>query len=169
MSRQAPPVPTFEEARDVVLAHGVEPADMQRLIGGLHQMVMPSAPRDDTIIEQLFRMAAGVLRDDVRTFWRIARTRPVLTPHLQNVAQPFWQEKWDQHKADPCPVCFAEHGENVVWDGPMNSEYPTRCNHWLCCGCWQNLVEHSPGPVQCPVCREDVTDWAVGHYGDTEE
>ena len=163
-ARPAPPVPSFEEARDVVRAHGLEHFDMHRIIDGLHQMVMPSAPQDETTLQMLFRMGAGVLRDDVRTFWRIAGTRPVLSPHLQEVARPFWQEKWDQHKTDPCPVCFAERGEEVVWDGPMNSAYPTRCNHRLCTACWQNLVDHTPGAVRCPVCREDVTDWAMGHY-----
>ena len=129
----------------------------------------PTAPRDERTCTQLLRMAAGILRDDVRTFWRVAGTRPVLSPHLQDVARPFWQEKWDQHKNDPCPVCLAEHGGNDVWDGPMNSDIPTRCNHWLCTACWDGVANAGQGQVRCPVCREDVTDWAVRYLESDED
>ena len=157
-------VPSLDEAQDLIMSHYIDPSDIGTVMAGLQGTYMPGSPTTETNGVALLRMAAGLLRDDVRCFWRISRTRPVMSPYLQEVARPFWQEKWDQHKADPCPVCFAERGDNVVWDGPMNSAYPTRCNHWLCTACWQNLVDHTPGAVRCPVCREDVTDWAMGHY-----
>ena len=89
----------------------------------------------------------------------MADPRPVLTPWLRENHRAFWQEKWDQHENDPCPVCLVEHGGDDVWDGPMNSDIPTRCNHWLCTACWHGLANVAAG-VFCPVCREDVTEWA---------
>ena len=156
-------VPTIDEAQDIIIAHQAEPCDVGPVMCGLQGAFLAHAPPTENVGADLLCMAAGLLRDDVRTFWNIAGTRPVLTEHLRQVARPLWQEKWDQHKNDPCPICLTEHGGDDVWDGPMNSDIPTRCNHWLCTACWDGLVETRPEEVRCPVCREDVTEWS-GRY-----
>ena len=154
-------IPSLDETQDLILAHQVEPADIGEVVRKLHDTYASGTARNIESCATFLQMAAGLLRDDVRTFWKVAGTRPVLSPHLMTVARPLWQEKWDQHKDDACPVCLTEHGGDDVWDGPMNSDIPTRCNHWLCTACWDGLVESRPDEVRCPVCREDVTDWAA--------
>ena len=151
-------IPSLDETQDLILAHQVGPDDIGEVVRRLYATY--ASPRNVESLSTFLQMAAGLLRDDVRTFWNIAGTRPVLTAHLREVARPLWQEKWDQHKDEPCPICLTEHGGNDVWDGPMNSDLPTRCNHWLCTACWDGLVDTRPDEVRCPVCREDVTEWA---------
>ena len=69
---------------------------------------------------------------------------------------------------ESCPVCFEKFSrENwVLKDGPSNSDFETECCHWLCVDCWTNIYEH--GNHQCPICREDVSEWLTQHYGSDE-
>ncbi len=84
----------------------------------------------------------------------------------ENMADPtLWREKWVQFKEDPCPVRLVEHDGNTVQDWPMNSDIPTRCNHWLGVGCWEEIA-HRDEIVRCPLCREDVTEFAERHRED---
>lgn len=66
---------------------------------------------------------------------------------------------------EECPVCFRSE-EEIVWDGPCNSDVPTKCSHWLCTECWMEIrakarCRHCKylREVLCPLCREDITEW----------
>jgi hypothetical protein len=62
-----------------------------------------------------------------------------------------------------CAICFkSETDATLTRDGPLNSAYPTRCSHWLCEGCWQDLRDR--GITRCPQCREDVSEWLFVKY-----
>ncbi len=98
-------------------------------MGHLLATLAPDTERTERVCEEFMRMAAEVLRDDTPLLYRIAGTRPMLAAGMTD--QALSQEKWDQFKDEPCPVYL-----RVSWDGPMNSEIPTRCNHWLCVECW---------------------------------
>ncbi len=50
----------------------------------------------------------------------------------------------------------------------MNSNIPTRCNHWLCVDCWVEMTDHDE-IVRYSVCRDDVKDWADRMASDGEE
>ena len=97
--------------------------------------------------------------------------RPILQ-QLKITDRAAWQRIWDDGRVAQCPVCHAERGPGVIWDGPMNGDVPTRCPHFLCTACWQNLYdryqEGRTAEVRCPICRDDVNRWAE-RYGETEE
>ena len=42
------------------------------------------------------------------------------------------------------------------WDSPMNSYVSTRCTHWACEGCWEQI---SRADRCCPVCHDDLEEW----------
>ena len=46
----------------------------------------------------------------------------------------------------------------------MNSDVPTRCNHWLCIGCWAEISERDR---RCPICCDDLTAW-LRRFADDE-
>jgi hypothetical protein len=90
--------------------------------------------------------------------------RPILQD-LYFTDRAAWQRIWDEQGRVPeCPVCHTERGPDMITDGPMNSDVPTRCPHFLCTACWQNLYnryeEGHTEEVRCPICRDDVTRWA---------
>ena len=62
-----------------------------------------------------------------------------------------WVRLWDRHRPEECPVCLQVPD---LWDGPLNSDVPTRCSHWACVDCWARVAEYDG---RCPVCREDVS------------
>jgi hypothetical protein len=54
-------------------------------------------------------------------------------------------------------------------DGPLNSDCITECIHWACASCWENIYENGNGNTyKCPFCREDISEWLIGHYGRCE-
>ncbi len=57
------------------------------------------------------------------------------------------------------------HEKPAVWDGPMNSDIPTRCAHWLCVPCWARIAARDR---RCPICREDLTMWVRRHDAEGE-
>jgi hypothetical protein len=64
-----------------------------------------------------------------------------------------------------CPIC-CESG--VVWEGPLNSDRPTRCVHWACSQCWREL--RHLGDFRCPFCRDSVQEWQLDlEFGDNLE
>ena len=85
--------------------------------------------------------------------------RPLITPQWAE-ENP---EEWDRHWRMPevCPVCHEKPvDKGDLWDGPMNSDIPTRCTHFLCVQCWTNVAARDD-VVRCPVCRDDVTEFAA--------
>ena len=80
-------------------------------------------------------------------------TRPLVTPHMRVTNRLEWERLWDLHKTGDCPVC---HEKPDIWNGPMNSDVPTRCIHWACTSCWEMIAERDR---RCPICREDLSAW----------
>ena len=80
-------------------------------------------------------------------------TRPLITPRMREENKQEWDRLWHLNKTEECPVC---HEKPDIWNGPMNSDVPTRCTHWACVGCWERIEENDK---RCPVCRDDLTDW----------
>ena len=60
---------------------------------------------------------------------------------------------------EECPVCN-ETGDEAVWRNPQQSQIPTRCNHYLCASCWEEVAMHDQ---RCPLCRTDVSGWIRRH------
>ena len=79
--------------------------------------------------------------------------RPLITPQWREQHPDEWQRLWDQQARNERPV---RHEKPDIWDGPMNSSVPTRCNYFACVGCW---VEISQRDRRCPICRDDLTVW----------
>ena len=38
----------------------------------------------------------------------------------------------------------------------MNGDVDTRCTHWLCSDCWDEIAKHDR---RCPICRYDLDAW----------
>ena len=91
----------------------------------------------------------------------VADTRPLITPLFREQHPDEWQRLWDQQPRTECPVC---HEIPDILDGPMNSDIPTRCNHWVCVDCWSQIAERNR---RCPICRDDLDMWLVRHDGDS--
>ena len=68
-----------------------------------------------------------------------------------------WQRLWDSRPSE-CPICYDDAVD--IWDGPMNSDVPTRCTHWLCTQCWMKVSEDKK---RCPLCRDDLSEWLDGY------
>ena len=50
------------------------------------------------------------------------------------------------------------HERPAVWDGPMNSDIPTRCTPWICVPCWRRIADRDQ---RCPICRENLSKWIL--------
>ena len=91
-----------------------------------------------------------------------ADTRPLITPRLREENRQEWDRLWNSHMTEECPAC---HETPAVWDGPMNSDIPTRCTHWLCVPCWARIAARDR---RCPICREDLRLWNRRHGTEDE-
>ena len=89
---------------------------------------------------------------------RSADTRPLITPQFREAHPDEWQRLWDQRPAE-CPVC---HETPDIWDGPMNSDVPTRCTHWACDGCWERIAHRDR---RCPICGTSLRGWLSMPHG----
>ena len=67
-----------------------------------------------------------------------------------------------------CAICRNTYEEtHTPYDGPSNSDIPTRCRHFLCVECWEQVYKvglDDSGTYKCPFCREDITSWICSHY-----
>jgi hypothetical protein len=73
---------------------------------------------------------------------------------------------------DTCPICYnkygiQEDGRFLTKDGKDNSDYKEVCNHYICFDCCYSLSKQSS--VNCPLCREDWTEWIHSHYTDSDD
>ena len=82
-------------------------------------------------------------------------TRPIITDDWREAHPNEWQRLWDD-RPEECPVC---HERPDVWDGPMNSDVPSRCTHWACVGCWRRIAGRDR---RCPICRTSLRGWLSG-------
>ncbi len=90
-------------------------------------------------------------------------TRPLITLRMQVESRQEWDRLWHLNKTEECPVC---HEKPDIWDGPMNSDVPTRCTHWACVICWERIARRDK---RCPICRDDLTDWLWRYQEDEDE
>ncbi len=86
-----------------------------------------------------------------------ADTRPLITPRMREENRAEWDRLWNLNRTEECPVC---QEKPAVWDGPMNSDIPTRCSHWICVPCWTRIAARDG---RCPICREDLSTWIRCH------
>ena len=82
--------------------------------------------------------------------------RPLITPQFREQNREEWDRLWNLNRTEECPVC---HEKPDIWDGPMNSDVPTRCTHWACARCWVQINDRDK---RCPICRDDLSDWLSG-------
>ena len=87
------------------------------------------------------------------------QSRVLVCPSLREENRALWDEMWSRNDEPNCPVCYHAH---YMRDGPMNSDIPTYCTHWLCSSCWGEIKKR--GGRECPICREDVSMWLNSHY-----
>ena len=112
---------------------------------------VPSALLHEGMVAAWFHAGAFV---EHTTSARVAPdTRPLITPQMRIENRQEWDRLWDLNKPDECPVC---HEKPDIWYGPMNSDTPTRCTHWGCLPCWEQIADRDR---RCPICREDLTTW----------
>ena len=86
-----------------------------------------------------------------------ADPRPLISLQWREENDDEWNRRWG-NRPEECPVCLQKP---YIWDGPMNSNIPTRCTHWACVLCWAEIKERDN---RCPVCRDDVSQWLQSHY-----
>ena len=60
---------------------------------------------------------------------------------------------------DMCYICY---DTDTIFDGKSNSGVVTDCRHFFCIYCIEDM--HCNQISQCPICREDWTDWICSHY-----
>ena len=81
---------------------------------------------------------------------------------------------------EECPICYNKYGEQsdgefLCKDGKCNSDMSDLCTHYICVKCCKilrnNFIEDEDedNEVNCPLCREDWTEWIKGHYYTTDE
>ncbi|MFX4226562.1 MAG: hypothetical protein ACFHHU_01310 [Porticoccaceae bacterium] len=90
-------------------------------------------------------------------------TRPLITSGMREENREEWDSLWNLNRPDVCPVCLARPD---IWDSPMNSDFSTRCTHWVCIDCW---AEISRRDRQCPICRDDLSEWLENYAEESEE
>lgn len=71
-----------------------------------------------------------------------------------------------------CPICFKTYGYQyddddedeyfLCKDGKNNSDISENCKHYICVECCEALSEQIE--INCPLCREDWTDWIHSRY-----
>ena len=83
--------------------------------------------------------------------------RPLITPQFRRENRAEWDRLWTLNEREWCPVCFQKP---EIWDGPMNSDTPTRCTHWACIDCWAQIAARDK---RCPICRDDLSEWISRH------
>jgi hypothetical protein len=84
--------------------------------------------------------------------------RPLITPQFREQNEEEWNRLWN-NRSDQCPVCQETPD---IWDGPMNSDVPTRCTHWACVICWDQITARDR---RCPICRDDLSEWLSERVG----
>ena len=85
--------------------------------------------------------------------------RPLITPQFREQNGDEWDRLWHLNRREECPVCLERPD---IWDGPMNSDVPTRCTHWACVDCWDQITDRDQ---RCPICRDDLSEWLSGRVG----
>lgn len=81
---------------------------------------------------------------------------------VQNNTQIYFDMK---RSCTECPVCFESFNEANVPLGPFTGGYATNCSHLCCKKCWVGISQRGL-PCECPLCREDVSDWIMGFFYD---
>jgi hypothetical protein len=59
-------------------------------------------------------------------------------------------------------ICLCCKNQVDILDGPMNSDIPTECPHFLNTTCWEGLFDE--GRLACPLCMINVEDWLYSCY-----
>ena len=90
----------------------------------------------------------------------LSDSRPLITSRWCDQNPEEFGRLWQ--KPAECPTC---HAEPESWDGPLNSDVPTRCTHWACVACWRQIAARDK---RCPICRDNLTEWIRRHEGGDE-
>ena len=149
--------------------HRQLPEEAQRDVAVVAQVLMNTY--DDMPVDIAMASASRVRREQRALFDNILRNarrvrqrttapadmRPLITPRWRDENPQEWDRLWNLSIRDVCPVC---HERPDVRDGPMNSDVPTRCTHWACVGCWEQIAQRD---MRCPICRDDLSHWLQRH------
>ena len=96
---------------------------------------------------------SGMVRSECRA---TPDERPLITLQLQEENREEWDRLWNLNEPEECPVCQERPD---IWDSPMNSDVPTRCTHWACIECWDQITDRDQ---RCPICRDTLRVWLLG-------
>ena len=137
--------------------------DFETVARGFYNAHFQDVPNTFAVSNWLGRMCYTIFKRDRRLFHEMAGTRPYMTLGLMwgSLAdRDLWHNTRFKHFWDPCPVCL-ETKSNSERESPVDGIYGTRCSHYLCKTCWEELMRQEQ--VLCPVCRDDVSAWAHGY------
>ena len=129
-----------------------------RVAGRATRLEVGELERDTSIL------TVAIYLDHPRMFYEMAGSRPLFGWLSCDLHPELFQKKFAQFAQDPCPWCLTTRVQEPL-DTPMNSDIPTRCNHWLCQSCWRVLANSSE-VARCPISRDDITEWAKRYLDD---
>ena len=101
------------------------------------------------------RVGALSRGDVIRLHLDIERHEPL---HID--PRPLTKRALPTSTPEECADCHETAGCETVWRNPQQSQIPTRCNHYLCASCWEEVAMHDQ---RCPLCRTDVSEWIQRH------
>ena len=139
--------------------------DFQLVRRGLYEAHFQNVPDTLLLSKLLSRVSYTILKQDRRLFHQMAGTRPYITLDMAMgsfVDRDLWYNARVKHRDDPCPVCLETKAISER-HSPIDGVYGTRCSHYLCKTCWEELMRQER--VFCPVCRDDVSVWARCYLG----
>lgn len=79
-----------------------------------------------------------------------------------------WIKLWEKNekyiiingvKYKQCNLCKdnCKINSQLIFDGPMNSNIPSKCIHWACINCWNKMYINNE--YNCPWCNENLYLW----------
>jgi hypothetical protein len=74
--------------------------------------------------------------------------------------------------SDECPVCYEKYTDEKLADSIHNTGRETNCRHYFCMDCLYAMGKKSllegGSKIQCPICREDLTQYIYDFYLECE-
>ena len=119
------------------------------------------AERDEAIAErdaarrERDEALARASRQEVRRRLASGDTRPLITDVWAAANPAEWERLCASCPAE-CPVCFESRPRNSMDAAFCHETMSTRCTHWACLACWQQIGRRDR---RCPICHDDLTAW----------
>jgi hypothetical protein len=103
---------------------------------------------------------------------------PVSTDSKGKDGRPFIDRAWvadnpDAYKElikhpEQCPICMedmcgvGDHDDSA--NSPLLGEVASRCTHFACNSCWQQIWFRDQRSAKCPICRTNLYRWLMNCY-----